>query len=75
MQIKSLSPRFYGVIYDRGKWSAKVTIDGYQQYIGRYDSELDAARAVNRFVQDHDLAKPLNVVEENEQPKVGRVWR
>lgn len=41
--------RHKGVTWDRsrGKWQAKITVDGHCRSLGRYADELDAARAYN----------------------------
>lgn len=40
---------YRGVSWDRErrKWFAGIRIDGVRKFLGRYDSELDAAKAVN----------------------------
>jgi hypothetical protein len=41
--------RFKGVSWDRarGRWQAKITVDGQCRNLGRYDDEAAAARAYN----------------------------
>lgn len=41
--------RFKGVSWDKtnGKWFASITVNGRQKNLGRYDSEIDAARVYN----------------------------
>src|SRR6185437_14319376 len=39
--------RFKGVRFSKGKWEANITIDRVQKYLGRFESELDAALAYN----------------------------
>ena len=44
---KGTSSRFKGVYWDRGraKWRAKIRINGPQINLGRFDSEIDGAKA------------------------------
>src|SRR5947209_3379641 len=46
-KMQNTSSRYKGVSWNKSKnkWSAKIMKDGRQNYLGRYDSEEDAARA------------------------------
>ncbi len=43
------SSQFKGVCWDKAnrKWLAQIQVDGYLEYLGRFDAELTAARAYN----------------------------
>lgn len=47
MNGKPTSSRFKGVCWDkqREKWLSHITIDGKQKHLGRYDTEIDAAKS------------------------------
>lgn len=44
------SSRFLGVYkHKSGRWQAHIVSDGYMNYLGLYESEVDAARAYNEM--------------------------
>lgn len=46
------SSRFLGVYkHKSGKWQAYIVSDGYMNYLGLYESEVDAARAYNEMAE------------------------
>jgi AP2 domain/HNH endonuclease len=46
--------RFRGVYrHAKGKWEARVVLDGRTHYLGHYESEIQAALAAHRFRTDH----------------------
>jgi hypothetical protein len=69
------SSRFYGVIRPKGKliWTAKIKVDGKGIHIGQYVHELEAAKAVNDFIdnQNLDFAKK-NIFTEQEMKMISR---
>jgi HNH endonuclease len=57
--------RFKGVRFDRrnGKWSAQIQWDGCRQYLGRFETEAEAAVAYNlAAVQMHGAFARINVL-------------
>lgn len=47
------SSRFLGVYrHKSGRWQAYIVGDGYMNYLGLYESEVDAARAYNEMAVD-----------------------
>ena len=51
------------------KWRADIKIDKKQKYIGIYKTEIEAARAYNKFILDNDMNEfyraNLNVIPED----------
>jgi hypothetical protein len=45
------------------KWRARIHANGVEHSLGLYDSEIEAARAVNRAILRLGLKKPLNQVD------------
>lgn len=47
--------RFKGVCFDKQtkKWQSQIYINGYQVKIGRFDNEIDAARAYDDLASEH----------------------
>lgn len=61
------SSRYKGVCYDRAtnKWCAEITTDYKKKFLGRFDSEEDAARAYNAAAEElHGEYARLNEVGE-----------
>jgi hypothetical protein len=58
--------RFRGVrsLGQNKKWQAQIYVKGKTIKLGRFTSEIDAARAWNNAVIAHSLNRPLNVIEE-----------
>lgn len=50
------SSMFPGVHKYKGRWQAACTIEGKQRHIGRYDTEIEAARAYMDFLMDNGLS-------------------
>lgn len=62
IQARNLKPivkssKYYGVYWDktRNKWKAGISINNKHKFIGRYPTELEAARARDSFVVDNGL--------------------
>lgn len=57
---------FYGVSFvnrqQNKKWCAQLTIDKKHKHIGYYENEIDAAVAVNKFIIDNCMNRPLNII-------------
>ncbi len=54
---KNKSSKYRGVWFDkeRNKWIARIVIDRKSKFLGRFDSEFDAANAYNNFIITHNL--------------------
>lgn len=59
--------KFYGVTLinrnQKNRWCAQLTINKKHIHVGYYDNELDAAKAINMFIKDNNINRPLNVIE------------
>lgn len=44
---------FKGIYTDKGRWSAKITVQGRRIYLGRYKTQEEAARAYDRGARKH----------------------
>lgn len=57
------SSRFVGVTWDgrRAKWRAQIQVDGKMLNLGRFPSEIDAARARDAFVVVNNTGHRLNL--------------
>lgn len=51
---------FRGVHFDHGRWQARITVNGKQVYLGRFTSEVDAARAFDRQAKEVYESPVLN---------------
>lgn len=56
--------KYYGVSWYKRhkKWEASIFYGGKQRYIGHFDNEIDAAKAVNSYTLKHQLRRPINEV-------------
>jgi hypothetical protein len=63
--------RFTGVRFEAGsgKWAAQIKRSGRNFNLGRFDREIDAARAWNDAVIAHNLNRPLNEIPNPDQRK------
>jgi hypothetical protein len=54
---KDSSSKYKGVYFDKNnnKWKASITINYKQIYIGRYQTELEAAQAYNNYIDQNNL--------------------
>src|SRR5687768_17425464 len=52
-RIRKNTSGFKGVRWDKGKWQARIMIDGIQLNIGRYFEPLDAARAYDAAARQY----------------------
>lgn len=61
---KKFSSQFTGVTYrvKKDKWETSVWNEGKHKYVGIFDTEIEAAKAYNRFVMKHGMNKKLNNV-------------
>ncbi|MGA2171760.1 MAG: AP2 domain-containing protein [Sedimentisphaerales bacterium] len=65
---KNTASRFIGVTLDKsaGKWNVRIKSDGKKIYLGRFDNEIDAARAYDEAARKYhkDFAR-LNFPQES----------
>jgi hypothetical protein len=54
--------RFYGVSKNNDRWEAYCLFGRRKRYLGKFKTEEAAARAVNNFIIDQWLPRPLNVI-------------
>lgn len=61
---KKFSSQFTGVTYraKKDKWETSIWNEGKHKYIGTFDTEIEAAKAYNRFVIVNKLNKKLNKI-------------
>jgi hypothetical protein len=57
------SSRFYGVSKHRGRWQAYGLLGSKKFHLGVFNTEEEAARAVNNFIIDQWLPRPLNAIQ------------
>jgi hypothetical protein len=60
------SSRFYGVSKQKKGWQAYGLLGRKKRYLGVFKTEEEAARAVNNFIVDRRLARPLNVIPDDD---------
>lgn len=60
---RKLTSKFHGVHFDSKSqlWHAQIMVDRKKHRLGRFKSEIDAAKAYDKFVIDHDIDRPLNL--------------
>lgn len=58
------SSRFVGVTWDsnRCRWRAQIQVEGVVRNLGRFATEVDAARARDAYVITHQTGHELNLV-------------
>jgi hypothetical protein len=56
------SSRFYGVSKHKNGWHAYGLLGSKKFHLGVFKAEEEAARAVNNFIIDQWLPRPLNVI-------------
>lgn len=55
---------YFGVCLDKSKWVARLTVNGKQIEIGRFDSEEDAGRAYNNAaLLHHGVFATVNILQ------------
>jgi hypothetical protein len=62
---QNCSSKYKGVSFDKraNNWRVCIKINGKSFYIGRYNSELDAAISYNKFLDEHNLIfYPKNII-------------
>ena len=52
---------YIGVSFELGRWSAKITWQGNQIRLGRFDTALEAAAARDNYIRKHELPHTLSV--------------
>ena len=59
---KKRTSKYFGVSFKKKpqKWEASVYFYGKHNYIGSYNSELEAAKAYNEFIQKNNINKKIN---------------
>lgn len=62
---RKTSSVFHGVnwVESRHKWKTRIAVDGKRYLLGEFSSEIDAALAYNHFVTEHNLDRPLNIID------------
>jgi hypothetical protein len=62
-KIKETRSKYKGIVFDRGKWRAKLMVGGKVIELGRYDLEEDAAKAYDDAVPKYhgEFACPNNL--------------
>lgn len=76
-------PRFFGINFDRcrGKWRARLQIEGRTRFLGYFNDEVEAARSVDRNAIKYlgvDEAKPklnFSISDYTATSMIGRVMR
>ena len=60
------SSKMFGVYFDKGwgKWRSQVSINNKQLNLGGFDSEIDAAKARDKYVYENNLPHRLNFPED-----------
>lgn len=51
---------YRGVYGERGRWRAKIRVNGRDIHLGYFTSEMEAAQAYDRYVTEHNLPRRLN---------------
>lgn len=61
---KKRTSQYSGVSFKKKtqKWEASVYFNGKHNYIGSYNSEIEAAKAYNEFIQKNNIDKKINVL-------------
>ena len=59
---KATTSKYLGVFYrkDNMKWRTRFLIDGENQYVGQFDSEIEAAHAYDAAIRERGLDYPTN---------------
>lgn len=59
---RRMHSRFYGVSKNNDRWEAYCLFGRRKRYLCKFKTEEAAARAVNNFIIDQLLPRPLNVI-------------
>lgn len=61
---KKKTSQYLGVSFKKKpqKWEASVYFNGKYNYIGSYNSEIEAAKAYSEFIQKNNINKKINVL-------------
>jgi len=59
---KKRTSKYFGVSFKKKpqKWESSVYFNGKHNYIGSYNSELEAAKAYNEFIEKNNINKKIN---------------
>merc|ERR1712048_945332 len=64
-QKEKKSSKFKYVIPCGNKWKAQLNFNGEQKYLGMYETDLEAALAVNEFCEKNGLEPKNNISKNN----------
>lgn len=71
--IKTGKTKLFGVTANKGKFQAQANIDGIKTYLGRFDTEIEAAMIYNLWVfysKNKFLSRRLNFKEEPQREEM-----
>lgn len=58
-----INKHYYGVTLDGNKyWKSIIRLNSKKKHIGCFKTEIEAAKAYNKFVVENNLNKPLNIL-------------
>jgi len=68
-QQDNAKSKFYGVHINNNKWYAQICKPYKETYLGKYDEEIDAARAVNIYCKENKIDIFNDVIEPFKSPQ------
>jgi hypothetical protein len=68
---KKTSSKYIGVTKSGKKWQSNITYKGVNHYLGRFEDEIDAAKAYNKkAIELYKSDANLNVFDDQEEAKI-----